>query len=1039
MQHYVSARIAVRIALCVLFYSLEILGHAADTGTSHSSSHPLASPLNTPGAASRPVFYQPPPAPLGLVAAGDKWSVYSRGGNRINGAMTVGAETWLATDMGVKRIDRGRKTVTHFTRLDGLPEDRVLGVTAEADASWSLVAVKHGETPATAVCELRRGSARWRVLRETPRPIVPILPQNSGANMVYSPGAALENAVIAACPEKVCVALSPVRRDDRIFAYCYDRRLSVWDEIPSLPSAVADRTALSITWLDVDRDGIWLATTAGLLRYQLREKVWRRFLPDRMVYAATKANDGTLWLASFIAAAAPVDQNPRSGVDNAPAGQWIASHFFPKTGANTSYAVPDAGTRQSGYGIRAPMTIAGISVVGSSVWLSPGAPHPYGNPVPFYRLNTQDGMWRFFPVQSPGDVDSVPDAALAKPTLPRSTLQNAFYPWRLTEWVCRDSIDSRPQNALGSSQVSKEPDGSQWTTDGRTLVQTDARGVTLRRVGLNHVNIPITPQISAVTLLNGTLYATSNGELQAFDAGGKSWRKVRMPRGNWSNPNDDRLIPDGDHLWVGSPSNALRFDPKTQLFSTESTTQSGGYRLLGAIGATVWLRGPDSLLYRPDPQSGEPDAVETAPLPADIGRKYEKPQPFGLAVGALWFRVQDRKEPEKGMVIGYDPVAASWLPGRPARASVPTPPSCLAVGRRVYFPAVEEAASVTCFDADTGQWSIAAPKPPQGRGEYSLTLVSVDEEAIWSVDAGMRSLMCFHRKALNWELFDIPSGVWLPQNANESARSAGTIFLATSLGVWSFDIQTHKWTQLPGFPGRDIYLNGITADSGSIWSIARPGNGNQAFAVRFDKTARKWTAWGGSEGFPERAYPNVVVPDGGAAWTTASQVCFHLDPAANRWDNVSVRLARPDPDAESGPITILPDLSATPYLEIGDIVPDAEVVWLLPRAFVNKRDNAVNRPLLVRYDRRSCRYERLSPMPGSTQLGIGNLMQVDTNAVWVPTNEGVYRFDKSARSWRRVDPPSSAQLWGKTVTTRVLQQDRSYVFYGTDSAIEWKE
>ena len=78
-------------------------------------------------------------------------------------------------------------------------------------------------------------------------------------------------------------------------------------------------------------------------------------------------------------------------------------------------------------------------------------------------------------------------------------------------------------------------------------------------------------------------------------------------------------------------------------------------------------------------------------------------------------------------------------------------------------------------------------------------------------------------------------------------------------------------------------------------------------------------------------------------------------------------------------------------------------------------------------------------MPGSTQLGIGNLMQVDTNAVWVPTNEGVYRFDKAARSWRRVDPPPTAQLWGKTVTTRVLQQDRTYVFYGTDSAIEWKE
>ena len=1028
-------------ALAVLLVCRGALGLPAGAagGPPHSASHPIPAVPRAAGAASRPVFYQPPSGPLGLAAVGDRWAVYSRGVNWINAGATRSAETWLATDMGVKVVDHAQKKITHFTRLDGLPDDRVLAVAAAADAAWAVVAVKHGEAYAAAVCELRRDANRWRVLRDTPRPIVTLLPQNTGANLFYVPGEPLENALIAACPEKVCVALSPVRRNDRVFASCFDRRLSVWDEIPALPAAISDRTTLSITWLDVDRDGVWLGTTAGLLRYKLREKVWRRFLPDRMVYAAVKAEDGTLWLATYIAAAQPLDQNPRTALDNTPAGHWIAAHFVPKTGIATYFPIPESGIRQPAYGVRTPVTFSGISLVGRTVWLTPGARHPYGNPVPFFRLDTHDGTWRSFPVQAPADVDPIPDAALAQPTLPRTTLQCAYYPWRLTEWVCRDATESPQDAAPRDFQVNRESDGSQWSTDGRTLVLTDKRGVTLRRFGLNQAAIPVTPQIGAVTVLNGLLYATSSGEVQAFDPGVGSWRRIRLPRSNSANTNDDRLIPDGEHLWIGTPSMALRYDPGTQLFAAESTTQTGGYRLLGTIGGVVWLRGPDNLLYRPDPQSGEPETAETAPLPAEVAGKYERGQPFGLAGGALWFRLQDKKEPDKGMVAGYDPIAGAWTRGHPVRSSYPNPPSCVGAGKRIYFPIAEDDASVQAYDTDTGQWSIAAPKAPQGRGLQTLALVSVDDDAIWTLDAGARSLMCYHRKTSNWELFDIPQGLWIPQNGNEAVRSGDAVYLATSLGVWSFHIGTHTWAQLPGFPGRDIYLNGITTDRGSVWSIARPGNGNRAFAVRLDKTSRRWSAWGEKEGFPERAYPNNILPDGSTAWTLASYVCFRLDAATNRWDNVSARLARPQSDQGDGPITVRPDLATTPYLEIADIVPDGDTVWLLPRRAVNQRDNSVQRPLLVQFDRRSGRYVPLTPTPGPSAMVVGNSMQVNTDAVWVPTIEGVYRFGKSDRVWRKIEPPAAAMIWGKTLTLRVVQHDGTNWFFGADSAIEWKD
>ncbi len=1034
-RRFPALPIAAAIMACLMLHSLPAI--AAVGGAARSASHPIPAVTKAPDPGARPVFYQPPPAPLGLAASGDGWSVFSRGVNRINASASVGAETWLATDMGVKVLDRAHKTVTHYTRLDGLPDDRVLAISAAADGAWAIVATRHGEAFGAAVCELKRGSGKWRVLRESPRPIVPALPPNSGANASYLPGGPLENALVSACPEKLCIALSPIRREDHSFAYCFDRRLNVWDEIPALPAAIADRSTLSITWTDVDRDGIWLATTAGLLRYQLREKTWRRYLADRMVYAAAKAEDGTLWLADYLSIAQPVDRNPRAAVDNAPSGHWYATHVLPKTGATTDFPAPDTGIRQSAYGGRIAMMVSGISVIGRSVWLTPAALHPYGNPAPFFRLNTQDGTWHSFPIQSPADVDNIPDAALAQPVLPRSALQTAYYPWRLTEWVCRDASEPPQAATAGNPQLNKDSDGTQWSTDGRTLLQTDPRGAALRRFGLNQLGIPVTPQISTVTVLKGVLYAATNADLQAFDIAGGSWRRVRIPRSNWSNPNDERLIPEGDKLLIGTPSMALRYDPSSQLFGVEATTQNGGFRLLGRIGGIVWLRGPDNLLCKADPQTGEPENVDIAALPAELAGHYEAAMPFGAAGGAIWFRLHDKQAPEKGMFAGYDPIAGTWTRGHPVPTAYPSPPNCFSIGKRVYIPTVEEGASVCCCDMETSQWTVAAPKLPNGHGLQTLTVVSADDNAIWLLDARNRGLMCYHRKTAAWDTFEFPAGVWTPQNGNEAVLSGGTIYLATSLGVWTFDVGNHRWTQLPGFPGREIYLNGITTDRTSVWSIARPSNGNQAFAVRLDKVTRRWSMWGEKEGFPEKAYPANIVSDGSSAWTLASNVCFRFDTAANRWDNVSARLARPLSDQPEAPITIRPDLSSTPYLEIGDIAPDGDSVWLLPRRLVNERDNSAPKPLLVQFDRRTGRYERLAPATGPAV--VGSSMQVESDAVWVPASDGVYRFSKASRTWRKIDPPASASLWGHTLTLRAVQKERTYTFYGVDSAVEWKE
>ena len=113
------------------------------------------------------------PAPFGTAVTGQTWSAYSRGVNRINAYAVRGTETWIATDMGVKVVDRTRKLVTHYTQLDGLPENRVLAIAATADSAWAVVPAKHGEALSADLCEFKQSDRRWHVLRSLPRPVVP--------------------------------------------------------------------------------------------------------------------------------------------------------------------------------------------------------------------------------------------------------------------------------------------------------------------------------------------------------------------------------------------------------------------------------------------------------------------------------------------------------------------------------------------------------------------------------------------------------------------------------------------------------------------------------------------------------------------------------------------------------------------------------------------------------------------------------------------------------------------------------------------------
>jgi len=1008
------------------------LGVSAQT---RSAVHPLAVASAPKGQAVRVVNSQSAPEPLGLAVTGQNWSAYSRAVNRINAFAERGSETWLATDMGVKVVDRSRHLVTHFTQLDGLPDNRVLAVATTADSAWSVVAAKHGEALTADLCEYNQTERRWHVLRSAPRPVTPTVVTNYMATNNYVPGAALENCLVSACAEKACFAVSPLKSADHILALVYDRRLKLWDEIPALPEFTADPSTLSITWLNVDRDGVWVASTAGLLRYQFREKHWARYLRDRMVYAATKAEDGTIWAATYVRSTAPIDRNAPAIESNFVSGHWFATHFTPKTGQAVHDQVPAINGRGSGYGIRVPLTFSGISLAGSSVWLTPGSRTPLGTQTPYYRFEIRDASWRSYSSQNPVEIDSVPDIALDQPTLPRGTLQRGSYPWRMREWVCRDAPEDSLSAMSRNPQSSKDLDGTVWVTDGRGLVQTDQRGTVLRRFGTGRVTVPVTPPVSAVTVVNGALYALSSGEVQAYDLNAGTWRRVHLPRSNWSNPADERLIPDGNRVWIGTPATAYRYDPATQLFSVESTTQNGGYRLLGAIGGIAWLRGPDNLLYTADANTGEPEPAEFPQVGPDILAEYERPAPFALESGIMWFRLVGKKEPDRQLYVGYHLGKRKWTAHLAVKRSNQMPPTCATSNDTFYIPLADDTGAIACYNTAADRWSFAATKPT-GTDLQNVSVISADDREIWILDSGRR-LMSFQRREKTWTAHELPAGLWIQQYGNEVVRSGNSIYVATNTGVWEYRIATNEWKALPGFPSREIYLSTLAVDSRAVWSIARPPNGNQAFALRFDKASHQWSYWTEKDGFPERAYPPNIVADGAGAWVLAAGYCYHLSPGADRWENVSARIGQiAEPPKGVVAVKAAEDNPAT-WAQVSALESDGDAVWMLMASRVGKTANGSSAPLVVRFDRASSRLDYLEP---GTELGpnvVGSGLQVDHAAVWVPTQAGVFRLDKTNNKWRKVDPPAAAAVWSQFTTQRVTETGNTVMFFGADTAIRW--
>src|SRR5207244_790243 len=107
---------------------------------------------------------------LSLVWEGEGRALYSRGVNRIQAQACAGDVEWLATNHGIKRLDRKSGRVEHTTRLDGLPGDQVVAIAAGAQSVWCAVVMERDGQRFWALCLWAPERERWMSVHEIAMP-----------------------------------------------------------------------------------------------------------------------------------------------------------------------------------------------------------------------------------------------------------------------------------------------------------------------------------------------------------------------------------------------------------------------------------------------------------------------------------------------------------------------------------------------------------------------------------------------------------------------------------------------------------------------------------------------------------------------------------------------------------------------------------------------------------------------------------------------------------------------------------------------------
>ena len=201
-------------------------------------------------------------------------------------------ETWIGTPVGVKCVDRRAGMMHHYTRRDGLPDDNVAAVVADSDDVWCVTTGKETAT----LCAFDAPSNRWRTVLATPLEGPPVtsygVPVNDEARAIQY----AVHPLLATSSHWLAFTSGPVGYGTDAVLHLLEKRTGKITDVPWDPAMRADNNLLGTLALRfADDDNVLLGTNLGLLRWNLTEKRWHRYLPRRIVESLAVLDHDTVW------------------------------------------------------------------------------------------------------------------------------------------------------------------------------------------------------------------------------------------------------------------------------------------------------------------------------------------------------------------------------------------------------------------------------------------------------------------------------------------------------------------------------------------------------------------------------------------------------------------------------------------------------------------------------------------------------------------------------------------------------------------------
>lgn len=998
---------------------------------------PLTHPVATAPVAARPAYPGDPAMvvePMALAYRDATTTLYSRAVNRFTASAQAGNETWLGTPVGIKRIDHRAGTVRHYTRQDGLPGDAVVALAAVGGEVWCLVPLPPGPPPpgaawlqrqSVALCRLDRRANRWETRREVAVPR--LVSGRGGYSSSQNP---LDAAAIAIGPDLICFSLGGASSETETMLPAWDRRANRWADLPWETGLRADHPFIRIAFLQAHGDDLWLGTSIGLLRYRRRgEGRWQRYLPERSIYAGARSGEG-FWLA---------ERGRKAEAFGAEEMTWRLTHFTESAPTLREYPLSAPEQRRPDFS-----AVAVAVDRDGAVWMAGSS----SGGAAFHRLDPPTKTWKQIsaapagypaapwarpPVPPAGSLEEVPDAALiavASRPLSSSSYRAARLPVealarRFPSWFCpEDDLPVlRPRSAASPPRV-EETNGGVWSIEGPALTYSRSE----RKEMFPLPPVPVMTPIEAVAAGEKAVFVTTQAGLHVLDSGTGQWKSLPRFEGMRGYGNNLRLVVQDPFLWLGSERGLLRYNPASGLFSqiALSGSRTPGSALLGAgDGGALWQS--DGLTARRVTRAGADTAIQevTPAVPETLKASAGSAGLRALAVtprargDILWY-AGPAADGRGSIVVGYDTRAETWTAATQLHDNYSgASTTILAAGESVYAASAGSSLDIHRYDPRTGRWTRASLPPLSAPGgANALRLVAVRGEGLWLLDTSRMTLWHWEPTAPVWSAHPCPAGaisIGLPNDAF-AARRGDLLFLGTQQGLWRFDLARAEWKPLP-IPkqGDSLRVTHLQADARAVWGAGSDGG---VFAARFDRTARRWAVFGVEQGLPATGYLRSLVIHGGTAWLSTGTALVRYDAATGRWQDAGSALA------------------GTAPLQFGDIQAEPDALWVALQGYASRADGrtvetSARPPLLARRGAASGTWETFRPETAAAWSA--SALRVEPDAVWLIA-DGIYRFDKTARTWQRLAIPLPAS----GSVNRIERRDDGLWFVGSDSALRWQ-